>query len=709
MLAPAPTRYRYRFGPFLLDLEASELLESGKPLHTAAQTLRLLTLLVTHAGHLVTRDQVRHELWPDGTYVNFERGINSAVRRLRSLLGDSDENPVYIATLTGQGYRFIAPVERDPVHAPSPPPAALSTPPAPASSRLRWGLAAAALLAAWVTAGLLWSHSHPQPSLLRLRALTTDGGMDLPARPASDGKLLYYLDRAGGRWDLMRNDGNPGNAQRLPAPFPDRNTRLLDISRDGGAWLLGSFLERGEEADLWRQPSAGGAPVRVGDLHALDGVWSADGRAIFYSHDDALWRARADGSDPQRLAAFRGNPDWLSWSPDGTQLTFNADAPSGLPSLWVWTAASGAHLLSAPRQRCCAGWSRDGRFLFFSQLQPDGVWDMWAQPTARWPSRLWPWLGSAPRQLTFGPNSNWGAFSGFGDGSLVVFYQQQWREEAVTYRPASHQMTPLLPGRFAIQVVYSRDGRHLAYLDTRDYTIWTADVDAALRTANFRQISTPGLSASFPQWSPDGRWIVFTAQPAGQPARIFQVPAGGGPTLPLAPARLAASTELSGPAFSPDGISFVVSVDPHQPGAGPTLGLLHQGSLSLLPGAAGYGAAHWSPDGQWLAAYSSDQRQIALFNLAQQRWQVIARGNAFTGPLWSPGGFVYFQDLLAPGEPLFRFRPGARAPEPVAEFSAIINGGVHRCGFTGFAPDGSLLLSLNRSSADLYAATLNRQ
>jgi Tol biopolymer transport system component/DNA-binding winged helix-turn-helix (wHTH) protein len=708
MAAPAPSRVRYRFGPFLLDLDARELLKDGKPLHTAAQTLRLLELLLTHAGRLVTREQVRQTLWPDGTFVNFERGINSAVRRLRALLGDSDEAPAYVATLTGQGYRFIAAVEREPVgEAPPDATPAQPLPSAPSSRRSparRWVLAAAIAVALWAGAGGLWSRFHAAPQVLRIHALTTDGGMDLPARPASDGKLLYYLDRAGGGWNLMRSDGNPGDAQRLPPLFPGRSTRLLDVSRDGGEWLLGSFLERGEEAALWRQPAAGGAPVRLGGLHALDAVWSPDGAAIFYSSGDALWQARSDGNNPQRLAGFSGNPDWLAFSPDGRTLGFTANSPNGVQALWQWTPAAGARLLPASRPRCCAAWSRDGRYLLFSQLQTDGIWDLFVQPTAHWPRFIWPWFNLRPRQLTFGPHSSWGAFTGFGDRE-VVFYQQLWREEAVRFRPASLRTDPLLPGRNAIQIVYSPDGRRLAYVDTRDSTVWTADVDAQLRAASFRQISSPGLIAAFPRWSPDGQWIVFAGQTAGQPSRIYKVAAAGGPVAQVTLAGLAPTTQLVGPDFSPDGSRLVVSVDLE--GTGATIGIVRGDRLTLLPAAQGYGSARWSPDGRWLAAYSSDQRRLALYNFSSRRWQVVAHGNAFTGPLWSSDGYVYFQDLLAPGEPLFRYRPGARAPEQVAEFSAILDGGVHRCGFTGLAPDGSLLLSLNRASADLYAASLD--
>ena len=123
MPLPAQT---VRFGPFQLDLNSAELRANGTTTKLAEQPFHILTELVRHPGEVVTRDELRRCLWRSDTYVDFEYGLNAAVKRLRDALGDSAESPNYIETIPRRGYRlmvsvesFVAPVHdrRDPAHA----------------------------------------------------------------------------------------------------------------------------------------------------------------------------------------------------------------------------------------------------------------------------------------------------------------------------------------------------------------------------------------------------------------------------------------------------------------------------------------------------------------------------------------------------------------------------------------------------------------
>ena len=78
------------------------------------QLFQLLATLIARRGALVTRNELRHELWPNDTFVDFEPSLNAAIRRLRDVLGNSAETPRYIETLPRRGYRFIAPVDDGP-------------------------------------------------------------------------------------------------------------------------------------------------------------------------------------------------------------------------------------------------------------------------------------------------------------------------------------------------------------------------------------------------------------------------------------------------------------------------------------------------------------------------------------------------------------------------------------------------------------------
>jgi DNA-binding winged helix-turn-helix (wHTH) protein len=101
---------RFRFGEFELDTSAGELRRNGDRLRIQPQPYRLLTLLVRRAGELVSRDEIRQELWKDGTFVDFEQSVNFCVSQIREVLKDSADRPLYVQTVPRRGYRFIAPV-----------------------------------------------------------------------------------------------------------------------------------------------------------------------------------------------------------------------------------------------------------------------------------------------------------------------------------------------------------------------------------------------------------------------------------------------------------------------------------------------------------------------------------------------------------------------------------------------------------------------
>jgi TolB-like protein/DNA-binding winged helix-turn-helix (wHTH) protein/Tfp pilus assembly protein PilF len=119
----------FRFGVFEIDLEAAELRKQGRRLKLQEQPFQILLLLLEHRGGLVSRDELKRRLWPDHTFVDFDHSLNTAVMRLREVLGDSSDNPRFIETVPKHGYRFIAPIDvitasiqetREQVHVASP-------------------------------------------------------------------------------------------------------------------------------------------------------------------------------------------------------------------------------------------------------------------------------------------------------------------------------------------------------------------------------------------------------------------------------------------------------------------------------------------------------------------------------------------------------------------------------------------------------------
>lgn len=103
---------RYRFGVFEADAATGELRRRGMRVKLNAQPMQVLLMMLGRPNEVLTRDEIAKELWPDGTFVDFDHGVNSAVNRIREALGDKASNPRFVETLARRGYRFVAPVER---------------------------------------------------------------------------------------------------------------------------------------------------------------------------------------------------------------------------------------------------------------------------------------------------------------------------------------------------------------------------------------------------------------------------------------------------------------------------------------------------------------------------------------------------------------------------------------------------------------------
>ena len=108
---PSPqTARRFRFGLFEADTATGELRKAGVRLRLQEQPFQVLITLLQYPGQVITREELRQKLWPDGTFVDFDHSLNSIINKLREVLGDSASNPRFIETLARRGYRFLAPV-----------------------------------------------------------------------------------------------------------------------------------------------------------------------------------------------------------------------------------------------------------------------------------------------------------------------------------------------------------------------------------------------------------------------------------------------------------------------------------------------------------------------------------------------------------------------------------------------------------------------
>ena len=185
----------HRIGAFELDSRSGELRKHNHRIRLPEKPFRLLAILVERAGEVVTREELRHRLWPEDTFVDFDNSLNTAVNRVREALADSAEKPRYIETLPKRGYRFIAPVEVLPAHAhPAPSQAFERTPPSAMAARRKTLWAGASLGVVVLVAVGVWA-GH---SLLPMRAVTAKGKVTLAVLPfanlSGDPSQDYFSD-----------------------------------------------------------------------------------------------------------------------------------------------------------------------------------------------------------------------------------------------------------------------------------------------------------------------------------------------------------------------------------------------------------------------------------------------------------------------------------------------------------------------------------
>jgi TolB-like protein/DNA-binding winged helix-turn-helix (wHTH) protein/tetratricopeptide (TPR) repeat protein len=196
-MTAGPRRGPIRFGVFELDPASGELSKRGVRIRLTDKPYQLLMALLERPGETLTRKELQERLWPDGTFVEFENGLNNAVSRLREALGDTAESPRFIETLPRRGYRFVAPLEPAASDVPAPVLAAQPRPadivpginlPSNAKSRVRWDFVAGVALTVIVLTVLAVTRSSP-PTAIPLSLVV----LPFVAANAAEGSPDEYL------------------------------------------------------------------------------------------------------------------------------------------------------------------------------------------------------------------------------------------------------------------------------------------------------------------------------------------------------------------------------------------------------------------------------------------------------------------------------------------------------------------------------------
>jgi Tol biopolymer transport system component/DNA-binding winged helix-turn-helix (wHTH) protein len=284
MGSPAQPPPKIVFGPFEYDGAARELRKFGNRIRLQGQPLEILSALLERSGQVVSRDDLQCRLWQGSTFVDFEQGLNAAVNKLRQALGDSADQPRYVETLAGHGYRFIAPIQRGSLRTvlemAAPIPVAVETKPARLSRVTPWlpwvaGLALVLLSAGVYLLAVRRPRSADAPKMVRFTVAPPSG---------------FALEGASSRQSF--------------ALSPD-GTRLAFTAMDTSG-AMSVFLRNFDSLETRMLPQSTGA-------HTM--FWPPDGRTLFFTQQGKLRRASLDGADNVILSdtpPFLSSGAWLS-------------------------------------------------------------------------------------------------------------------------------------------------------------------------------------------------------------------------------------------------------------------------------------------------------------------------------------------------------------------------------------------------------------
>jgi Tol biopolymer transport system component/DNA-binding winged helix-turn-helix (wHTH) protein len=711
MALPASNSGFVRFGLYELDLEARELRKGGIRIKLQEQPLQVLAMLLERPGGIVTREELQKKLWPDGTFVDFDLNLNSAVKKLRQALNDDSENPRFVETLHRRGYRFIAPVnggtgsdqvqlvERDVVSASPPEPIPILAVPPPPSRRKRLTIyiAAAVLLLLLMAAAAYWLIPPPKLTVLGYTQVTHDemhkSGI------VTDGQRLYLTELRGDHFVVTQVSVAGGETSVLSTPF--ENNLAMDVAPNGSALLLAVFHGTDKGSELWSLPLPSGAPQRLGDFIVDSAAWSPDGRQLFFSRGPDIYIATSDGRDARKLATLGGPVFGFKFSPDGRTVYFDVtDARNGECAIWEMRRdGTGAHPLlpgwNPDLRDCCENWTPDGKYLLFQSFRA-GQEGLWALARDSWFARK-----RRPVQLTNGPLF-FGSSMPSKDGKRIFAVGSSPRCELVRYDGKSG-FGSFLDGTSISDLSFSRDGKWVAYVSVPDRQLWRSRVDGSERV----QFNVEGMTAGLPQWSPDGKQIVFMGATLKTDWRTYLISSDGTGLRELLP-----GTESGyDPGWSPDGKSIVLTLNSAgsgTPAQGPGIATvdLQTKKVSLLPDARQLFSPRWSPDGRHIAALTDDSLKLVLFDRVTQKWEDLL-SMPMGYPTWSHDGqYIYFDTTFTEDPAFFRLRISDRKLERLVSLKSVRRYWGDFGPWTGLMPDDSLLLTRDTSSQEIYALDL---
>jgi Tol biopolymer transport system component/DNA-binding winged helix-turn-helix (wHTH) protein len=740
------SNHRVRFKTFELDLNIRELRRNGRRLKLQGQPLEVLAILLERPGKVVTREQLRRKLWPEDTFVDFEHGLNSTIRRLREALGDRAENPRFIETLPRLGYRFIAPLDPQEDHSAEPvfttngsngnteiptlngdaaefqPVQHFSStelvapnPPRRGHQWRPWSASAAGVILLFALSALWYAHQPlPAPHITEIVQLTSDVRFHRKVALGTDGARVYLSLEPPALGSVPVTGGDISVTPIVvPGAKPVYAECQSDVSPDGLSFLACGAHKNGM-SEVWVVGTSG-FPARY-LVDAYDISWSRDGKQVVYAtaHGDIYAMPSGGGASRLVLPSNGILPRCPIWSPDGGRIRFVRDS-----RIWEISSNGGdvREILSEMHdsvRKYCGRWTPDGAFyIFLSAKSLRSGLQIWALDERR------SWLHSPrkdPVQLTSGPNS-WYLPVISPDSRTLYAPNENRQGELVRFDTTTRQFHPHLDGISAEEVDFSPNGSYAAYVSYPDSTLWRVNSDGSGRI----QLATPPPEANARglHWSPDGRHIAFAEivagkQSAGKEA-IYMIPAAGGTPVRFLPE---VKESQSGPTWSPDGKRLAYWVNNGDETSTSDIRIVDVASrhITHLPPAPKNAMwPEWSPNGQYIVCetdwWNATEFGIEIFDTTTAQWKIVSQPSPPIHLHWSRDSrFVYFlrpQDQDAePG--VYRMDILDGRIERVVDLKEFLTTGTRRKTWFGLDQGGAPLLLRDVGTFEVFALTLDR-
>jgi len=516
-----------RFGTFEVDLAAGELRKSGVKLRLTGQPFQVLAILLERPGEVVTREELQKRLWPD-TFVDVDHNLNTAINKIREVLGESAESPRFVETLPRRGYRFVAPVTQDSEQEPSPP----VVQPTASGFGFRHGLFSkivVAVVSLLCGIGVFFMLKRPTPVTLpsEYKQLTNFTDSAVAPSLSPDGRMVTFKrgeDAFFGSGQIYVKLLSEGEPVRLTN---DSDSKYAPVFTPDGSRI--AYTRVGESGwDTWSVPSLGGEPTRLlPNASAL--TWIADRRILFSEIRTELHMGIVSSTEnraERREIYFPANPRAMAHyayaSPDGKWvLVVEMDQTHTFhqPCRLVPIDGSSIGRQVGPHGTCTsAAWSPDGNWMYLAATV-GGTAHLWRQ---KFPD-------GSPQQITFGPSQEEGVAVAPDGRSVVTSVGTRrsaiWIHNAAGEREISSES-------YAVAPRLSRDGTRVFYLFAQDLMLsahvgWVAS-SGELRSVDLRSGKTenllPGVLVADYDFSPDEKEVVFTSREQGGESQIWLAP-----------------------------------------------------------------------------------------------------------------------------------------------------------------------------------------